>query len=177
MKTNYKRAIKTLIKVGKNNNLFYCKTGNYYLVSDGCCIITIPVEDFKEISTYSKKVGLIENVSLLNYLDKFYNQDKLEATQTSLLIEDAIWNNYNNSISQIRVFKLDNGDLVPVNNDYVEVVKNTINQNNIVYCNGLNTKTPIHYITKDIDNNLSGFAILPINFDVKGKLEYMLGLN
>lgn len=176
MKTNYKRAIKTLIKVGKSDKLFYCKTGNYYLVSDGCCIITMPAEDFKEIPTYSK-MALIENDNLLGFLNKFYNQDTLEAMQTSLLIEDTTWNNYHNSLSQIRVFKLENGDLVPVNNDYVGVVKDTINQDNITYCNGLNPKTPIRYIEKDIDGTLSGFAILPINFDVKGKLEYMLGLN
>lgn len=176
MKTNYKKAIKALIKVGRNNSLFYYKTGNYYLISDGCCIITVPAEDFKEIPTYSK-VGLIENISLLNYLDKFYNQDTLEATQTSLLIEDVTCNNYHSSLSQTRVFKLENGDLVPINNDYVEIVKNTIYQDNINYCNGLNTKTPIRYIEKNIDGSLTGFIILPINFDVKGKLEYMLGLN
>lgn len=175
MKTNYKKAIKDLIKTGKANRLFYCKIEDTrcYFVTDGCCVITVPELDFEDIHTYSK-VSLIENPNVFKTMEDIKkNKSSVYATKTSMLLE---YTNYND-IKTLRVYKLDNGDLVPVNNTYVEVVKNTIYQGNTEYCVGLNTKTAINYIDVDADGNvIGGYAILPINFDVKSKLEYMLGL-
>lgn len=176
MKTDYKKAIKALIRVGKSNRLFYYKIENTdcYFVTDGCCIITVPSEDFEEIPTYAK-VGLIENPSIFKCIEDIKeNKGKQEATKTSLLFE---LDQYGNTKKTTRVYMLDNKVLVPVNNAYVEIVENTIYQDNVQYCNGLNTKTAINYIDVNIHGNIvGGFAIVPINLDVKGKLEYLLGL-
>lgn len=175
MKTNYKKAIKNLIKTSEADRLFYCKIENTrcYFMTDGRCVITVPELDFEDIHTYSK-VSLIENPNIFKIMEDIKkNKSGVYATKTGMLLEYA---NYND-IKTLRVYKLDNGDLVPVNNTYVEVVKNTIYQDNTLYCVGLNTKTAINYIDVDADGNvIGGYAILPINFDVKSKLEYMLGL-
>lgn len=141
MKTpNYKKAIKNLVKMSGEHSLVFYNLNNYNtVVSDGCCLITIPKADFDEIRADLGKVGFFESEKLFNAFSKWDNSQGQLAEETPLLIDVA-------SDKQVRVFKLNN-ELLAINQKYIDIIKNTINPEDF-HLYGTGPKSPLYNVNR-----------------------------
>lgn len=162
MKTNYKRAMKNLYKVKKSRYIYYQYVGNVTLVSDGSCIITVPSIDFEAYKDEAfGKAEILQNNKLSEMLRDMVNRDCTASKLTTILINIT-------KDKLCRVFKVNN-ELVAINEAYVDVVRDTIHGDCLAYAYGTDGKSPIFKIDM-LSDMTTGFAILPINCNVKDVL-------
>lgn len=172
MKTNYKRVIKTINKLG-NKKFFIQYVKNTVFVSQGHFIIAIPVSDFEEYKSELK--GSIEEIDLLKIFYDNMDGTEVDMTMTTVQI-DFDWNT-----KSARVFK--NKDIImAVNEQFVDMIRDTIYQDRLATeCKARSRKSPLFYADKIYNIEtckwevIGGFALLPINMDVRDVLNNVLG--
>ena len=166
MKTNYKRALKTMAKM--ENHIYYDTLDTVVLVSESHFIISVPYADWQElvegVNSVFKKNELTQNDTLRKiFLD---NRDGIgvqcKMTNAAIYCGDKL----------TRVFKADDS-LGVFNEKFLDVVRDTIHADYLVYGMTVNItskqiKTPMIHADFDVNDKLiSGVAILPINCDVR----------
>ncbi len=157
MKTNEKRAFKTLAKESKKNggNIYTWDLGDRMLVSDGCAIYVVGkvvFESHKEECFKGIKVN--EHEALLDVVTKAITVDDTidSAYQTVITVEDDLRN-----VKQ-RIFKFKD-DIVPFNQTYIDIASDL----------GYPTSVLRGRHTKDLFCNLlssevlQGWFVLPIS--------------
>jgi hypothetical protein len=174
MKTNYKRAIKAINKLGdKRFFVQYIDDGKMVLLSEGHMIVAIPVLDFEEYKSELK--GTIVEFDLLDNFNKAIEGEAVDLRMTTVKIT------CNYETKDCRVFKGD-GILTVVNEAFLDVIRDTFYVDYIA--TGLKThgnKAPLFYADKVYDAETSswkvvgGFMILPICMSVRDVLSNVLG--
>ena len=164
MKTNYKRALKAMAKMEKR--IYFDTLDSVVLVSESHFIISVPYAEWQElvegVDTVFKKNELSQNDALRKI---FYdNKDGVPCRMTNAAIYcgDKL----------ARVFKANN-TLGVFNEKFLDVVRDTIHADYLVYGMTVNTtseqiKVPMIHADFDANDKLiSGVAILPINCNVR----------
>ena len=172
MKTNYKRVIKTINKLGKNSKHFYIqRVNNSVLVSQGHFIVFIPASDYDEYKSELK--GVIEERDLLKY---FY--ENMDGTEVDMRMTTAQIDFYFGERTA-RVFK-HKDLLMGVNQQFVDMIKDTIYQDKIdTDCKARDKKSPLFYAEKVYDTEkgwqvVGGFMLLPITLNIREELNKIL---
>ena len=175
MKTNYKRAIKAINKLGdKRCFIQYINEGRMVLLSEGHMIISVPASDFEEYKSELK--GSIKEIDLLDNFNKaIKNEDEaVDLRMTTVKIT------CNYETKDCRVFKGDS-ILTVVNEAFLDIIRDTFYVDYIA--TGLKThgsKAPLFYADKIYDTETSswrvvgGFMILPICMNVRDVLNTIL---
>jgi len=173
MKTNYKRAIKTINKISdKVFYIQYINEGRMVLLSEGHMIVAIPTSDFEEYKSELK--GTIrDDVNLLSYFNTAVEGEATELKMTTVKIT------CNYETKDCRVFKSDKF-LTVVNETFLDIVRDTFYEPYIA--TGLKAhgrKAPLFYVDRCYDTDkgwyvTGGFLILPINMDVENILNNIL---
>lgn len=172
MKTNYKRAIKAINKLGDKFFIQYINEGRMVLLSEGHMIVGIPALDFEEYKSELK--GSIEEIDLLDNFNKAIEGEATDLKMTTVKIT------CNYETKDCRVFKGD-GILTVVNEAFLDIIRDTFYVDYIA--TGLKThgsKAPLFYADKMYDTETSswkvigGFMILPICMNVRDVLNTVL---
>lgn len=168
-KTNVKKAFKTFAKNCYNGNVYYYQLevpSKKILVSNGHIVLTVSEADFEENKNIFKT--LMVNEQLKKIALDFANSDTepCKPTTVSILCGDK----------QTRVFKSDSS-LGVVNADYLQVLEDVGCSMYFEVAKSLTgeIKTPIGEVTVANGDVYHCNMVLPINCNVKGVLEEVLG--
>ena len=163
MKTNYKRALKTMAKM--EERIYFDTLDTVVLVSESHFIISVPYADWQELVEGTESVFKKNTLTQTDILRKIFIDNKDGApcrmTNTAIYCGDKL----------TRVFKANNS-LGVVNEKFLDVIHDTIHADYLV--NGMTVKTNNNQIRTPIihadfydDKLISGVAVLPINCDVR----------
>lgn len=170
--SNYVKLMKAIVKTSKNTDakkLFiqnHIDTNMVYM-SDGCVVFGIPYNIYKEnyLACKCPDPDTAENKLDLRKLiaDVMNNNDKIECKFTTML-----FNIYNDKL--VKVYKINN-DFGVINKVYADMISLLPTALCGYMPFTLKKNSPIAFYNNNID---SGYAICPINFDVKRAIDEIL---
>lgn len=178
---NFKKAMKLLAK--SDNKVIYYQAindGKMMLISEGHCIITVPINEYEEYKNecFSSKKFKFTEIDLTRIFKNVARTTPVKYTTLKFVM---------NSDTLVSVFKTHNrnGETIfgAFNQRYIDVVSLTLHNDYIF--NGFNVintedfddriKTPIIATDYNDANELAyATAILPINFNVKQVIEHVM---
>lgn len=165
VKTNYAKAVKSLIKVNKSKFLFYQEiTEENSLVTDGRCIITVPTP-ILNAAAIEKNIKLEEKNNIKNILESAL--DYPEKAERSRIIIQYKKNNY-------VIYKSSDNQLIAVDKNYLDIAADVDYIDRVDIMHSYNSVSPLVSVDKFDGKIFSGFVICPVRLDTQKIIENLL---